>query len=414
MKLTSSGPGPRPWPQFRGAVGLLLLPLLASAIVAITSPSSAQQAPSPRVVDITAPDGVALKATFFAAPKLGPGVLLLHQCNRQRKVWDPLAQSLAASGINVLTLDFRGFGESGGTPFDKLDNETAQKTIDEKWPSDVDAAYDFLAKQPGVDAKRIGAGGASCGVNQSVQLARRHPQVHSLVLLSETTNLAGREFLRKSPQMAMFLAVADDDPDPGVVELMQWLYTLSANPLNEFEHYDKGGHGVEMFTAHPELPGLIVAWGSKELEGGPKSSEAIGAQEISQESHILDLLDQPGGAGAAKVEERLKAGKTRDPKTSWFTEEVVNRIGYDHLQGGDTKGAVAIMKVNVLAYPDSPNVYDSLSDAYLADGQKDLARANAQKAIEMLASDTKDPEDYRKGIQQSAEARLKQLGSASQ
>ena len=47
-------------------------------------------------------------------------------------------------------------------------------------------------------------------------------------------------------------------------------------------------------------------------------------------------------------------------------------------------------------YPNSPNVYDSLGDAYLADGQNDLARQNAQKAIELLAHD-------------SAEQKLKQL-----
>ena len=37
-----------------------------------------------RVVDLTAGDGTKLKATYFAAAKPGPGVLLLHQCNRQR------------------------------------------------------------------------------------------------------------------------------------------------------------------------------------------------------------------------------------------------------------------------------------------------------------------------------------------
>ena len=44
----------------------------------------------------------------------------------------------------------------------------------------------------------IGVGGASCGVNNSVQTAIRHPEVHSLVLLSGPTNLKGREFLRHS------------------------------------------------------------------------------------------------------------------------------------------------------------------------------------------------------------------------
>jgi len=54
---------------------------------------------------------------------------------------------------------------------------------------------------------------------------------------------------------------------------------------------------------------------------------------------------------------------------------------------GDTKGAVEIMKLNTLAYPDSPNSYDSLSDAYLADGQKDLALQNAKRALELLAKE---------------------------
>ena len=72
-----------------------------------------------RTVDLKASDGATLKASYFQADKPGPGVLLLHQCNRERSVWDGLAQQLSAAGINVLTLDLRGFGESGGVPFAK-------------------------------------------------------------------------------------------------------------------------------------------------------------------------------------------------------------------------------------------------------------------------------------------------------
>ena len=72
----------------------MLFLLLVSAF-AVT----AQQAPAPRVVDLTAPDGLKLKGTFFAAAGSGPGLLLLHQCNRQRKAWDDLATSTAAAGV---------------------------------------------------------------------------------------------------------------------------------------------------------------------------------------------------------------------------------------------------------------------------------------------------------------------------
>jgi hypothetical protein len=68
------------------------------------------------------------------------------------------------------------------------------------------------------------------------------------------------------------------------------------------------------------------------------------------------------------------------------------------------------MKLNLAAYPNSPNVYDSLSDAYLANGQKDLARQNAKKALELLSSDTTDNEQVRIAIRSNAEQKLKQLG----
>src|SRR5271168_3476529 len=113
-------------------------------VVSVTLGAAGQQAPSARVIDLKASDGTILKATYFAAVKSGPGVLLLHQCNRQRKVWDDLAGQLAIAGINVLTFDLRGFGESGGLPFAKLTPQEDAKVEAEKWPSDIETAFQFL------------------------------------------------------------------------------------------------------------------------------------------------------------------------------------------------------------------------------------------------------------------------------
>src|SRR5580704_6004044 len=151
MKITNLG-------NIQFHVARLLGLLMLAAVCA------AQQAPSPRVVDLTATDGTKLKATFFSAGKPGPGVLLLHQCNQQRKGWDGLATQLTAAGISVLTLDFRGFGESGGTPVKDLPQEEFPKIVNEKFPGDMDVAYGYLVSQPAVDGHIVGAGGASCGV----------------------------------------------------------------------------------------------------------------------------------------------------------------------------------------------------------------------------------------------------------
>ena len=125
---------------------------------------------------------------------------------------------------------------------------------------------------------------------------------------------------------------------------------------------------------------------------------------------MLDQIDQAGGA--AKVAKNLEEARKQDSKAKLFPEDIVNFMGYEHLQAQDNRGAIEILKLNAEAYPNSPNVYDSLSDAYFADGQRDLARENAKKALELLASDTTDPEDRRKGIKDSAEQKLKQLGEA--
>ncbi|MGC2197283.1 MAG: hypothetical protein WA628_21590 [Terriglobales bacterium] len=111
-----------------------------------------------------------------------------------------------------------------------------------------------------------------------------------------------------------------------------------------------------------------------------------------------------------KVSQQLEEARGRDPSAALFSEPLVNVIGYEHLQSGDTKTALEILKLNATAYPNSPNAYDSLSGAYLADDQKEFARQNAQIALDLLRTDTKDPEQFRNGIKQSAEQKLKQLG----
>lgn len=382
----------------------------AIAIAALVAPSRAQESapPAPHPVDLKAPDAVPLKATFFPAGKPGPGILLLHQCNRQRKVWDGLAAKLAAAGMNVLTLDFRGFGESSGEAAYKLPPAENAKMLAETWPGDVDIAYQYLRTQPSVNKELIGAGGASCGVHQAVMFAKRHPEVRSLVLLSEMTDRDGRQFIRNSPQLPILMAAADDDF--GEVEVMQWLADISPNPSTKLLHYQTGGHGVDMFTAHPELPDTIVKWFSTTLTAAPAAPQSE-KKPLSRNASLLNLLDEPGGA--AKAVEIYNEEHKRDPKYPPLSETIVNRIGYEHLALGDTQDAIQILRMNVTAYPNSANAYDSLSDAYFAAGQKDLARQNAKKALELLATDTSGPAERRKGIQESAEQKLKQLGDTT-
>ena len=50
----------------------------------------------------------------------------------------------------------------------------------------------------------------------------------------------------------------------------------------------------------------------------------------------------------------------------------------DHLEA-----AIEIFKLNIRAYPESANPYDSLGEAYMESGEKELAIENYEKALAM-------------------------------
>jgi FKBP-type peptidyl-prolyl cis-trans isomerase len=66
-----------------------------------------------------------------------------------------------------------------------------------------------------------------------------------------------------------------------------------------------------------------------------------------------------------------------------FKESQLNTLGYQLMQGGRVKDAIEIFKLNVEQFPDSFNVYDSLGEGYMVDGNTKLAIKNYEKSIEI-------------------------------
>jgi tetratricopeptide (TPR) repeat protein len=428
---------------------LSVLITLAALGLRTMSAAPAQQSlqlPAPRMVDLKGSDGTLLKASYFAAAKPGPGVLLLHQSNRTRDSWDGVARQLAAVGINTLTLDMRGFGESG-TPYTKL-TDVERAKVGPMWPSDVETAFQCLVSQPGVKRDVIGVGGAGWfGVLHSVEVARRHSaEVKSLVLLSGETLHDGLKFLRQASQLPGLFVVADDDEYPPTVEAMEWLYITSSSPAKKFVHYSaaqdapwiwyetsdaskvsaNGGHGTDMFKVHPELPGIIVDWLVTTLIKTPGHAPA----DALASAAILNQLWT--SEGVARAKQQLMEARRRDPQVQLWPEVNVDIIGEDHVRQGESERkagqlraakmeidtAIEIFKLNLLAYPDSADAHYNLADAYLKNGQKDLARQYAEKALAMIdshkapLSSWSDTEQRRAEIRSGVKDTLKELVAA--
>lgn len=75
--------------------------------------------------------------------------------------------------------------------------------------------------------------------------------------------------------------------------------------------------------------------------------------------------------------------KTAAPATYRFAEDELNALGYRLIRAKKFKEAARILQLNVEAYPQSSNAYDSLGEAYADDGNKRLAIANYQKSLQL-------------------------------
>jgi pimeloyl-ACP methyl ester carboxylesterase len=116
-----------------------------------------QVQPEPQTVQVTATDGLKLVGDYYAAEnasgKPRPAVLLLHIIGSNRHSWLPLIPSLLDVGYSVLTVDLRGFGDTGG----EINWSAAT--------ADVQIWLDWLRDQPEVRPDAISIIGASIGAN---------------------------------------------------------------------------------------------------------------------------------------------------------------------------------------------------------------------------------------------------------
>jgi tetratricopeptide (TPR) repeat protein len=164
-----------------------------------------------------------------------------------------------------------------------------------------------------------------------------------------------------------------------------------------------------LFKPHPELPGIIVDWFVTTLIKTPGHAPA----DTVASAAILNQLETPDGV--AQATRRLTEARQKDPEAQLWPEVTVDIIASGHLREGDAKAAIEIFKLNLLAYPDSADAHSNLADAYLKDGQKDLARQYAEKALALLdshaapASSWSDTEQRRGEIRSDVQRTLKKV-----
>jgi tetratricopeptide (TPR) repeat protein len=163
-----------------------------------------------------------------------------------------------------------------------------------------------------------------------------------------------------------------------------------------------------MFAVEKELQPQLLTWLDTHLRDAPTTrptSTTVAAPTVVEE--FWTALNQPGGVERAR--KLYDQAKSRDKSVVLFPEAETNQLGYQLLQAGNFKDAIVVFQLNVEGYPRSANVYDSLSDGYLAMGNKEEALKYAQQAIEVLDKDTNATAEFKQLIRESAARKIKEL-----
>ncbi len=209
-------------------------------------------------ITIQAKDGIDLAALYWdnAADQ---SVLLLHMMPATKESWVELAEKLSAEDLNVLAIDFRGHGNSGGGDFKTFTPEQHYGYF-----KDVEAAAAFLeTKYPsGV----IMPGGASIGANLALWYMTKHsmnaPKGFALSAGLDYYGVRAIDFVQTlhGDQAVMLVGSHDDKQDASDNGTATEQLANAATSKKEKIIFDAGGHGTNLFASHPELIDRIVTF----------------------------------------------------------------------------------------------------------------------------------------------------------
>ncbi len=212
-------------------------------------------------------------------------------------------------------------------------------------------------------------------------LCRAVPASKSLLLTSskkdpnELKSLwdLAREFrghARSSPEEADYVLYADYTFNP-----QQWeqgmVHFVVCDRSGEWTIVDlQNSHQPDYQSVRPVSVQTCDALLIRRLSGYLKLSAADVLRETIQASGIDAAMS--------------KFAETRSKKDEYLVaEDQINNLGYEYLQAGKIKEAIAVFTLNTEAFPESFNVYDSLGEAYAAAGEKEQAVRNYRKSLEL-------------------------------
>jgi len=192
------------------------------------------------------------------------------------------------------------------------------------------------------------------------------------------SNTTGRPADKLSPNVSWGLGVGLQTTADG---LSFWHWGDNGDSKAYFVAFEKQKTGVVVFANSANglsfMPELVA-----EAVGGQQPA-LVWLKYESYKSPPRRLLRSILASGAEAALREYRSSRDRRFTSERINEDQMNRLGYDLLGRKRMKDAIEVFKLNVEDYPQSSNTYDSLGEAYMLDGNKELAIKNYERSVEL-------------------------------
>lgn len=153
--------------------------------------------------------------------------------------------------------------------------------------------------------------------------------------------------------------------------------------------YRDSGYGVIWFTNSSNGMTILEALLDRAVGGAHPSLAWLDYEQHDAPQRVVRttlervIRDEGLEAGLARYHE-LKRGYPSEA----FGENMLNTLGYRLMGAQLMREAIAIFQLNIMMFPEAFNPYDSLGEAYMNNGDLELAAAFYKKSVELNPENT--------------------------
>ncbi len=381
---------------------LFLFLLMSSSAVAFSDPYSVKSDTGYIQVD-----GGRL---FYEAAGKGKCTVLLHDGILHHVVWDEQFPVLIEH-YRVVRYDRRGFGKSTPpqAPFSHVDDLYRvfmqlhiEKAILLGMSGGGALAIDFTLKYPEKVSALVLAGAVVSGYTYSGHFLTRGGHIKSLAdyrdpekfiqyfgwddpyeIYPENKEAKKRFFklLKGNPQnVTGALGYYSKPPERPALPYLSEVKVPALILMGEFDIPEVHAHSGAIEAGIPNAKRVIISQSGHLIPFEQPKAFNAAVFKFLNSLEFFSILNSQGVDAAVHY---FYKKRTLEPDVILFEEGEMNALGYQFLQKNEVKIAIKLFKLNVVVYSNSFNVYDSLGEAYMRDGQRDLAIQNYRKSLEL-------------------------------